>query len=108
MVNYNTWRIIHIINSAVVLLKLIYQSVITQGALVKERTSALYNAQRKIKVLKQQAEQKELHMSLQRQKVSALEERISRLTQVSNMKWGANTAPPPPNTAALGTGKKQR
>jgi len=60
------------------------QLVNNEGALVKERTSALYNAQRKIKVLKQQAEQKELHMSLQRQKVSALEERISRLTQVED------------------------
>ena len=55
-----------------------------QGVLVKERTASLYNAQRKVKGLKQQLEQKELHMSLQRQKTAALEERISRLTQVIN------------------------
>eukprot|EP00116_Pleurobrachia_bachei_P013767 sb/3474029/ len=53
-----------------------------EGVLVKERTASLYNATRKVKGLKQQLEQKELHMSLQRQKTAALEERISRLTQI--------------------------
>ena len=42
----------------------------------------MYNAQRKVKALKQQLEQKELQMNLQRQKVAALEERITRLNQV--------------------------
>ncbi|KAL5272473.1 hypothetical protein ACHWQZ_G000620 [Mnemiopsis leidyi] len=55
-----------------------------EGALVKERTASLYNAQRKVKALKQQLEQKELQMNLQRQKVAALEERITRLNQVED------------------------
>ena len=56
--------------------------ITAQGNLIKERTASLYNAQRKVKALKQQLEQKELQMNLQRQKVAALEERITRLNQV--------------------------
>jgi len=67
------------------------QLVKLEGDAINDRSTTIYNLQRKLKYSKQQLESKDLHLGLLRKKVTNLEELMQGKTQIENERDDATT-----------------